>query len=378
MFGAGGTGTATVTLSEVISAAGLTFNTGATYRLTGETLTRTGSIAVNAAEARIDSVLAGSRINKYGAGTLILAGDNTVGSDALDINGGVVSLRHNNALGNHAYAHVYNIGTAVEVQDNVTIPKGIYIKEYGVGGTGSLRSVSGDNTWAGYVRLHWGYPDSSIGVDAGSTLTITGTVEASGGTNGALRKVGAGTLILTANNPYHWPTYVEAGVLNIRHNNALGTTAGSTMVNTGAALEVQGDITVGEAITLNGPSLLRSVSGANVWNGSINLAGTSASNIQVDTGSTLTLAGVVSGDPGENLVKVGDGTLILSGDNTYGGETHVNAGLLDLRHGNALGAGAVNVASGAAIRVQDNIAVSTGMLSLNGGTALRSIAGQNT
>ncbi len=495
VFGAGGTGTATVTLTEAISAAGITFNAGAAYTLAGSTLTRTGLITVNAAEARIDSVLAGPRINKYGTGTLILAGNNTVGSDALDIHGGVVSLRHNNALGNHEYAHVYEIGTAVEVQDNITVANGIYIKDHGIAGTGSLRSVSGDNTWAGFVRMHWGQPDCSIGVDAGSKITITGTVEASGGSNGALRKVGAGTLVLTANNPYHWPTYVEAGVLNIRHNNALGTTAGGTTVNGGAALEVQGGITVAEALTLNGaldnPSLLRSVSGANVWSGSVNVAGTGASNIQVDTGSTLTLSGsmagsqylrkagagtlVLSGDNSgynqlmevtagvvsvrhnnalgttaggttvnsgaalevqgsitvgeslsisgsgiggsgvlrsvsgnnvwngaimhnaasigvdsgtltingqisgaEALIKVGAGTLVLTNENTYTGPTNVSVGTVDLRHGDALGTGNVNVANGARIRVQGNIAVTTGVLTLNGGVGLQNVADKNT
>jgi fibronectin-binding autotransporter adhesin len=46
----------------------------------------------------------------------------------------------------------------------------------------------------------------------------------------------------------------------------------------------------------------------------------------VDSGGTLTLSGAVSGAVG--VTKIGAGTLIASGANSFTGETHVNGGTL--------------------------------------------------
>ena len=92
------------------------------------------------------------------------------------------------------------------------------------------------------------------------------------GTNGAgsVTKSGAGTLIVTAANTYTGTTTITSGVLNIQNATALGTTAGGTIVAAGAALQLQGGITVGaEALTLNGDGTaagtgaLRNISGTN-------------------------------------------------------------------------------------------------------------------
>jgi hypothetical protein len=59
-------------------------------------------------------------------------------------------------------------------------------------------------------------------------------------------------------------------VLNIQNASALGTTAAGTSVTSGAALRIQGDITVGaEGLTLNGTGVsgdgaLRNISGTTV------------------------------------------------------------------------------------------------------------------
>jgi autotransporter-associated beta strand protein len=115
----------------------------------------------------------------------------------------------------------------------------------------------------------------------------------------------------------------------------------------GGTLQVQNSITVGDALTLDGPGFtpaggtplgtLDSTSGANTWTGDILLIGDTS--IAVDSGS-LELSGAISEVPaaGANLTKVGAGTLILSGSNsnTYTGTTFVNAGILQLnKSGNA-------------------------------------------
>ena len=76
IFGAGAAGNYTVNLGEAITANTLTFNAGSTYTIAGgNTLSRTATgVTVNASEARIDSVVGGVRMEKYGSGTLILTG----------------------------------------------------------------------------------------------------------------------------------------------------------------------------------------------------------------------------------------------------------------------------------------------------------------
>ena len=52
--------------------------------------------------------------------------------------------------------------------------------------------------------------------------------------SGSLTKIGAAQLILQANNTYTGVTYVNTGNLQIRNVNALGSTAGKTVVASGA------------------------------------------------------------------------------------------------------------------------------------------------
>ncbi|MDZ7617585.1 MAG: autotransporter-associated beta strand repeat-containing protein, partial [Patescibacteria group bacterium] len=383
VFGVGGAGAATVTLTEAISAGALTFNAGATYTVAGSTLTRTGSITVNAAEARIDSVIAGAGSHKHGSGRLILTGENTMTGSAFDIRGGVVNLQNSKALGTYDYCHVYETTAALEVQGGITVTNGLYIKGAGADALGSLRSVSGNNTWAGFVRQHSGQPNASIGVDSGSTLTITGVIQPHDTSSGTLTKVGGGLLVLTNNNTYAGATVVAAGVVNVRHNNALGTTVGGTTVNSGAALEVQGGITVAESLTISGSGIgsagvLRNVSGNNVWNGNIVQ---DAARIGVDAGM-LTINGQISG--AGTLQKTGAGTLVLTGNNTYSATTDVVQGTLNIRHNNALGASSYcHVMDEATLALQGGISVARDLYVGNASAAsttvsLRNVSGDNT
>jgi alpha-L-rhamnosidase len=67
--------------------------------------------------------------------------------------------------------------------------------------------------------------------------------------------------------------------------------------------------------------------------------------------TTNTYAGVIADSGVTSLIKVGTGTLVLSGPNTYSGGTTVSAGLLLVNNttGSGTGAGAVTVASGATL-----------------------------
>jgi len=185
--------------------------------------------------------------------------------------------------------------------------------------------------------------------------------------NGAMKltKSGSGTQVLSGANSYTGLTTVSAGVLNIQNAAALGTTAAGTSVTSGAALQLQNNITVGaETLALNGTGIssdgaMRNISDTNVWQGTVTLG--SAARINSDAGSltfntaansitgtnqNLTLGGAANGTIAGTittgsgiLTKDGTGTWTLSGNNTYTGATYVNGGTLNIS-GGSLGNGA--------------------------------------
>lgn len=218
-----------------------------------------------------------------------------------------------------------------------------------------LFDIADKTDTVGTVTLAGGSITSTTGV-LSSTATYdvrSGSVSGRLGGSVALTKTTSGTVTLSGNNTYTGTTTVSVGVVNIQHANALGTTAGSTSVTSGAALEIQGGITVGaESLTLNGTGIssggaLRNISGTNNYGGLVTLG--SATRINSDAGTlNLTNTGTITGSglgltvggAGNisissiigtgtgTLTKDGTGTLTLSGANTYTSATNVNNGTL--------------------------------------------------
>lgn len=261
----------------------------------------------------------------------------------------------------------------------------------GTSGTHPSFSLGADRTVNGVIYEDAGASGDLAGIiNAGNTLTLSGATPTITTTNSltinsivswgasGLTKIGAGTLTLNGANTGTGGVTVSAGVLNIRNATALGTVAGGTTVASGAALEIQGGITVGaEALSLNGSGIsnggaLRNISGTNSYGGSVTLAG--ATRISSDAGlltldvasgsaitgtQNLTFAGagnITVADPiatgTGTLTKTGTGTLTLTAANTYSGTTTIgtnaaNVGTVDITNGSALGTGAVSMVSNA-------------------------------
>ena len=232
---------------------------------------------------------------------------------------------------------------------------------------------------------------TAIGQNAfnGGEATLTGAFK--------LDKFGTGQINLTGNNNYTGVTTINAGVLEAQHENALGSTAGGTTVNSGAALKLfnsTGISFASEALTLNGTGVsnsngaLRSVGGANTWNGAITLG--SGVRINADTtgaagsltiagnitggsnvlflgadGAAITLSGALSGGGASqdgtttSIFKDGSGTLTLTGANTYSGDTRINQGTLTVGSGGNLGNGDsdVFISNGATLNVNADTTV---------------------
>jgi autotransporter-associated beta strand protein len=171
------------------------------------------------------------------------------------------------------------------------------------------------------------------GTVAGPDLRIDARI-AGGIGGGGMTKIGDGTLALGGNNNFSGAVIISNGIVRADHNNALGTTSAGTTVHEGATLFLANaaDL-VREPVILNGAgfggtngALL--ASGAVTLSNNVVLAG--PSTIRVDSPWQLKIDGVISG--AGPLTKIGSGTLTLAGtaNNTFSGDTLVNAGTLQL------------------------------------------------
>jgi autotransporter-associated beta strand protein len=128
---------------------------------------------------------------------------------------------------------------------------------------------------------------------------------------------------LTGTNTYRGSTTIKSGTLQL--------SGGSDRLPTTTTVII-GDPSYGCTLDLNSQNqTIASLSGrGSVILGQFNVAGT----LTVGDATNTEYSGTIS-DCG-NLVKQGEGTLILSGRNTYTGSTTINAGTLVLEHGYAL------------------------------------------
>lgn len=322
---------------------------------------------------------------KQGGGILALGGVNTY-TGATAINSGTVRLTTGNdrlptgtvvSLGQASSA---NLGTLDLNGFNQTIA--------------GLNSTAGTNATAS---------NNSVTSTAAATLTIggSGTYSYGDGTNAnsgviggaiAIVKTGTGTQTFGDANTFTGTTSINNGVLNVQHATALGATSAGTSVASGAALQIQGGITVGaEALTINGTGVggtgaLRNVSGLNSYGGLVTLG--SSSQINSDAGSlSLTNAGTITGVGTSNLTVGGAGNtsiasvigtgsgsltkndggiLTLSGANTYDGGTTVNGGTLSITSLGSLAAQRFTVESGATLSSTTSLLALTGTSTING------------
>jgi autotransporter-associated beta strand protein len=311
-----------------------------------------------------------SGITKEDLGTLTLTNSNSYTNGTL-VSAGILAITNGSALGTGAVG--VNSGATLQLSNDITVPvaNSLTVTGTGANGIGAVDSLSGTNEVQGTVTMTG---DTTFGVDA-DTLTLSGVV--SGAHN--LTKIGAGTLVLKADNTYTGNTNVNVGTLSIESNNALGApgTVATTTVSPGAVLQLNGnlDIPSTKHIVLNSATL-EDLAGTSTIEGNITLENNAQDFIAVDQqGDTLTLTGNI-GDAGTNseLVKTGPGKLVLNPttSNTYTGGTEVTAGILDIRGPSArtpLGTGFVAVDAGAALQVElsDVHAFLANPITLNGG-----------
>jgi len=227
-------------------------------------------------------------------------------------------------------------------------------------------------------------------------LTNAGTVSAVLAGSGALTKSGAGTATLSGANTYSGGTLVSMGTLvgdstslqglitnnaTVTFNQATNGTYSGVMSGTGLLSKTNsGSLPLFGANSYSGGTL---VSAGTLIGDTTSLQRSITNNASVTFNQSTngTYAGVMSGTG--LLSKTNSGTLILSGANSYDGVTAVNAGVLNIQNGSALGSttGGTTVAAGAQLQLQGGITVGNEALALtlgDGTTAtLRNISGNN-
>lgn len=189
-------------------------------------------------------------LSKQDPGTLILSGDNSGITGAINISGGALQVRHANALGDTGpgfpgnETHDTTVQPGAQLQLNMaadtTFSENVRLNGLGTANNGALLNLSGNNTWLGKVLLDVQDPnDVAIGVaDAADTLLIHGVVSDLGSGQGLI-KDGPGKLHLVplnslVGNTYRGKTTVTGGMLAISHPFALGeggTANNFTVVN---------------------------------------------------------------------------------------------------------------------------------------------------
>ena len=306
------------------SASGLIISGGNTITLGGGT---TLNFTNSTGTVTIAATLGGSgALSKAGAGTLVLSSVSNEAnmSGGITVTGGTLQVQSDDHLSSGTLT--LNGGTLTNGTSAFTIDNAIAL-----GASGGTFNIGGGS--------------------GAAQVTLSGVVSGSG----SLIKNGQAILELSGNNTYTGATNVTAGTVIASHANALGTTAGATTVASGATVRLAGALTFAESFSLAGTGksvsavnygALHQISGSSTVSGTVTLTGDA--DISAASGSTLTVSGLMSGAFALN--KTDAGTLILANS---GNEASLTAGT-------TISAGVLSIA--------DDNYLSSGTLTLNGGT----------
>lgn len=173
-----------------------------------------------------------------------------------------------------------------------------------IGVTGLQFTADGYRLEGDSIALQGASGKTVIKVGDGSAASADTTTTIASALTGAstLVKSELGRLVLAGTNAYTGGTRIDAGVLSVSSDANLGAASGDLVFH-GGALETTASFDTDRSVLLD-----------------------AAGGFDVASGTMLGLAGTVSGSG--DLVKRGAGTLILTGPNSYAGDTLIETGIL--------------------------------------------------
>jgi autotransporter-associated beta strand protein len=302
-------------------------NSGTTGNLsTSSTITNNGTLAFN----RTNDVVQGTDFSASaitGTGNLTQSGTGNLTLNAANTYTGVTTINSGTLIASG--------GSAIADTGTVTLANT----------SGALFSITGNET-IGSLR-GGGNSGGNVTIAASQTLTVeeTGTQAFSGSIQGSgtLTKTGLGTLSLNGTNTYSGATTITAGTLQIGNGSTTGTLSLFSAITNNATMAFNRNNTITQGTDFNS----------------------------------------VIGGSG-SIIQAGSGNLVLSGVNTYSGNTTVSSGTLEISNASALGGtgNGTTVAAGAVLAMSGNTTITSETLSLSGnggGTgALRNLSGSNS
>ena len=315
--------------NAIILSGDLTNNSAATQTLGLNIGLGGGTRAIDAAPGNIvlSGTISDGEIIKTGNGTLTLTANNSYAGGTI-LNGGTLQVNHDGALGSGPLT--FNAGAL------------------SAGGSGSFALANalvfaanlplgdatnnGPLTFSGPVTLGV----STLQLTVNSPVTLNG--EIGGGSNG-LTLLGSSVLTLGGSNTFTGTTTVSDGTLRL---NSAATALSGNIVVAGGTVELlrSNQIDFTKTLSVSSGSLdlggsSNTLGGVQLIGGSINGA---AGVLSSDTSAFDLQSGAVSAKLGGSagLTKSTTGSVILSGNSSYGGPTAISHGILQLGIADAL------------------------------------------
>ncbi|OWF75757.1 hypothetical protein B4907_20935, partial [Yersinia kristensenii] len=372
---------------------------------------------------------------KTGNSTWTLSGSTTEVT-AWNINAGTLSVSSNSNLGAAERALTFGSGT-LENTAVISTARDMLLNTSGtlktdanltatgqISGLGSLVKtgaaaliLTNNNTYAGGTTINAGtlqignggttgsvvgdiVNNSALSFNRSDALTYGGVISGSG----SLNQAGNDVLTLTGDNTFTGATTISAGTLQIGNGGTTGSVAGDIINNSALSFNRSDALAYGGVISGSGSVVkagndVLTLTGNNTFTGDTTI---SAGTLQIGNGGTtgaiagniinnsvlsfnrsgiLAYDGVISGSG--SLVKTGNSMLILTGDNTFTGDTTISAGTLVVGN-NTTGSVAGNIINNSALMFNrsdaltyDGVISGSGSLNQAGGGAL-TLTGNNT
>ncbi|MFH1209052.1 MAG: autotransporter-associated beta strand repeat-containing protein, partial [Candidatus Omnitrophota bacterium] len=354
----------------------------------------TRTVTVEANTLTIGGIISGAAgvgLVKAGAGTLQLTGVNTYTGETA-VTGGTLQ-----------------IGDGTTGSLNGTT--GTALTFLGSGGTVNFNEAAGSSQSMGALIVDGGDAtvQSTYGGSGTTTLTfaslggsdgVTGNFIISGGTNATNKIVLTGftagfidPAIFFGGSAYAWydaASYVrgivygtDAGAVtnagggtlgSATHQQITGAIAGQNTA-TFTTLNISGnnnfELAGGQTVTVNGILKTGNTAGGATISGGTGIQAANDWDFVIRTdgaNDALTISTPILVNGTNGLTKSGAGTLILSGANTYTGETTVNAGELDLNSAGTAINGDLTISGGTVKLLQANQIADTASVAVSGGT----------